>query len=157
MRILQVCAEIYPLLKTGGLADVAGALPPALLALGAEARVLLPGFAPILAGLREPAEVARLAPPGEMARAGARLLFGHLPACGIDAYVIDAPAYYLRDGGPYADAKQHPHADNHLRFALLGWTAAQLAIGLDPLWHAEVVHAHDWHAALAPAYLAAAA
>ena len=49
MRILQVCAEIYPLLKTGGLADVAGALPPALLALGAEARVLLPGFAPILA------------------------------------------------------------------------------------------------------------
>lgn len=157
MRILQVCAEIYPLLKTGGLADVAGALPPALLALGAEARVLLPGFAPILAGLREPAEVARLAPPGEMARAGARLLFGHLPACGIDAYVIDAPAYYLRDGGPYADTKQHPHADNHLRFALLGWTAAQLVIGLDPLWHAEVVHAHDWHAALAPAYLAAAA
>ena len=54
MRILQVCAEIFPLLKTGGLADVAGALPQALQALGAETRVLLPGFAPILAGLAAP-------------------------------------------------------------------------------------------------------
>lgn len=157
MRILQVCAEIYPLLKTGGLADVAGALPPALLSLGAEPRVLLPGFASIMAGLQDPAEVARLSPPGAMANAGARLLYGHLPACGIDAYVIDAPGYYLREGGPYADANQHAYVDNHLRFALLGWTAAQLAIGLDPLWRAEVVHAHDWHAALAPGYLAAAA
>lgn len=157
MRILQVCAEIYPLLKTGGLADVAGALPQALLALGAEPRVLLPGFASIMAGLQDPAEVARLSPPGAMANTGARLLYGHLPACGIDAYVIDAPGYYRREGGPYADANQHAYADNHLRFALLGWTAAQLAIGLDPLWRAEVVHAHDWHAALAPAYLASAA
>lgn len=157
MRILQVCAEIYPLLKTGGLADVTGALPPALRALGAEPRVLLPGFAPILAGLHDPVELTQLTPPGALAGGGARLLYGHLTACGIDAYVIDAPAYYLREGGPYADAHQHAYVDNHLRFALLGWTAAQLASGLDPLWRAQVVHAHDWHAGLAPAYLAAEA
>src|SRR5690606_495242 len=91
MRVLQVCAEIFPLLKTGGLADVAGALPQALQALGAETRVLLPGFAPILAGLDAPRELARLHPPAAMAQASVRLLHGRLTAVGVDAYVIDAP------------------------------------------------------------------
>ncbi len=157
MRILQVCAEIFPLLKTGGLADVAGALPQALQALGAETRVLLPGFAPILAGLAAPREVAHLDPPGAMAQASVRLLHGRLAAVGVDAYVIDAPDYYQRDGGPYADTAQQPYADNHLRFALLGWVAAELAQGLDAAWQPDVVHAHAWHAGLAPAYLQAAA
>jgi starch synthase len=71
--------------------------------------------------------------------------------------VIDAPAFYTRDGGPYADAHQQPYADNHLRFALLGWAAAQLAGGLDASWVPDVVHGHDWHAGLAPAYLRAEA
>lgn len=157
VRVLQVCAEIFPLLKTGGLADVAGALPAALAAEGAWVRVLLPGFPAILAGLEGSTELARLAPPGAMAAAGPRLLFGHLPACGVDAYVIDAPAFYARDGGPYADAHQQPYPDNHLRFALLGWAAAQLAGGLDAGWVPDVVHGHDWHAGLAPAYLRAEA
>lgn len=156
MRILQVCAEIYPLLKTGGLADVAGALPAALRACGAEPRVLLPGFAPILADLQGAVELARLAPPAGLEAADARLLRGTLPACGVDAYVIDAPAFYLRAGGPYADAQQHAYPDNHRRFGLLGWAAGQLAQGLDEGWRPKVVHAHDWHAALAPAYLRAA-
>lgn len=155
MRILQTCAEIFPLLKTGGLADVAAALPPALGALGTDMRVLLPGFAGILAGLEEASVVAELSPPGDIG--AARLLRGRLPACAVDAYVIDAPGYYLRAGGPYADEHHNPYGDNHLRFALLGWTAAELALGLDPSWQPAVVHAHDWHAALAPAYLHAAA
>jgi starch synthase len=163
MRVLQVCAEIFPLLKTGGLADVAGALPAALhLAGGAEVevRVLLPGFAPILAGLHDPVVVAELPPRAGVI--GARLLHGTLPACAgapgraLAAYVIDSPALYQRAGGPYADAQGHAFADNHLRFGLLGWVAARLATGLDSHWRAEVVHAHDWHAALAPAYLRAA-
>ena len=53
MKVLQVSAEIYPLLKTGGLADIAGALPAALNAVGCDVRVLLPGFAPILADLQD--------------------------------------------------------------------------------------------------------
>ncbi|MEY4747973.1 MAG: hypothetical protein RIQ60_187 [Pseudomonadota bacterium] len=159
MHVLQVCAEIFPLLKTGGLADVAGALPRALHALAGDAvevRVLLPGFASILAGLHEPALVAELPPRAGLA-GGARLLYGSLPDCAhvpgrpLQAYVIDAPALYQRPGGPYED-----RGDNHLRFALLGWVAARLADGLDGLWRADVVHAHDWHAALAPAYLRAA-
>ncbi len=161
MRVLQVCAEIFPLLKTGGLADVAGALPSALRAQGADVRVLLPGFAPILAALEDVVEIARLQPPAALAGAQPRLLRGHLPACTVEAYVIDAPHYYLRGsengGGPYADANDQPYADNAQRFALLGWVGAELAQGLDPSWQPQVVHAHDWHAALAPAYVRAAA
>ena len=100
MRILQACAEIFPLLKTGGLADVAGALPPALRALGAEVRVVVPGFPAILAGLVDAIEVARLEPPPAMVTArGARLLYGRLPACDVDAYVIDSPDHYHREIG----------------------------------------------------------
>jgi starch synthase len=181
LRVLQVCAEIFPLLKTGGLADVAGALPKALMqaapagaagpvaaagntAAATEVRVLLPGFAAILAGLTEVSDLGELHDhPGG---APARLLRGRLPAVAapagqpVVAYVIDAPALYQRPGGPYNDERGQAHGDNHRRFGLLGWTAAHLGWGvprtLDAGWQADVVHAHDWHAALAPAYLAAA-
>lgn len=158
MRVLQVCAEIFPLLKTGGLADVAGALPAALREQGVEVRVLLPGFDAILADLTDVAEVAQLAaPPNLLGRVSARLLYGRLASCeGVSAYVIDAPNFYHRNGGPYADASQRPWGDNHRRFGLLGWVAAQLAQGLDGYWGPDVVHAHDWHAGLVPAYLRAA-
>ncbi|WP_295987239.1 glycogen synthase GlgA [uncultured Variovorax sp.] len=153
MRIIQVSAELFPLLKTGGLADIAGALPLALTAAGQDARVLLPGFPAIVAGVRDLAPVAAFdAPWGE----GFGLRLGHIDiegTPGIAAYVIDAPALYGRPGNPYEDASRQPYGDNHRRFALLGWAAAQLAQGLDPQWQPEVVHAHDWHAALAPAYL----
>lgn len=161
MRVLQVCAEMFPLLKTGGLADVSGALPGALMALpsndGSEAppcdvRVLLPGFEAILAGLSEVAVVAEL--PPHFGAEGLRLLHGQT-AQGVSVYAIDAPSLYLRAGGPYAGVDQQPFGDNHRRFALLGWMAARLADGLDPAWRPAVVHAHDWHAALAPAYVRA--
>lgn len=153
MHVLQVCAEIFPLLKTGGLADVAGALPAALSAVGAETRVLLPGFEPILAGLTHRAVVAEL--PARAGVPAATLLYGELRDCGTTAYVVDAPGLYQREGGPYADAHQQPYGDNHLRFARLGWAAADLALGVDPYWRPALVHAHDWHAGLAPACLRA--
>lgn len=154
MRILQVSAELFPLLKTGGLADIAGALPIALTAAGQDVRVLLPGFPAIVSGVTGlvPALTLR-APWGD----STRILVGRIVTAGapdITAYVIDAPQLYDRPGNPYEDAQRQPYGDNHRRFALLGWAAAQLAQGLDPQWQPEVVHAHDWHAALAPAYLA---
>ena len=93
LTVLQVCAEMFPLLKTGGLADVAGALPQALRAQNVDMRVLLPGFAPILAGLQSSREVARL--PARGGVPAARLLAGRLSVCNCDAYVIDAPDLYL--------------------------------------------------------------
>ena len=151
MKVLQVSAEIFPLLKTGGLADIAGALPAALAAVGCDVRVLLPGFALILQDLQDATVLGqRVTPWGESV--GVRR--GRLASLGVLAYVIDAPALYLRPGSPYEDAQRQPYADNYRRFALLGWMADQLAQGLDAQWTPQVVHAHDWHAALAPAYLA---
>jgi starch synthase len=154
MRVLHVCSEVYPLLKTGGLADVAGALPAALAALDCDARLLVPGFPAFRDGLADRQLVAEL--PSRFGAASIRLDHGTLPGTDIAVYMIDAPDLYDRPGDPYADASKHPYADNHRRFALLGWIAARLAEGLDPFWQPDVVHAHDWHAALAPAYLRAA-
>lgn len=151
MKVLQVSAEIFPLLKTGGLADIAGALPPALISAGCDVRLLLPGFAPILQDLRQATVVARLVTPWGAAVALRR---GRSAALNVTAYAIDAPALYARAGNPYEDEKRQAYADNHRRFALLGWVAAQLAQGIDAKWQPQVVHSHDWHAALAPAYLA---
>jgi starch synthase len=81
------------------------------------------------------------------------LLYGHFNGVGI--YLIDAPHLYDRPGSPYHDTNQHAYTDNVLRFALLGWVGSEMASGLDPFWRPDVVHAHDWHAGLTPAYLAA--
>ncbi|MDD2809677.1 glycogen synthase GlgA [Rhodoferax sp.] len=151
MNVLQVSAEIFPLLKTGGLADIAGALPAALHGAGCDVRVLLPGFAPIMADLQQPQVLTELtAPWGETVR----ICHGELATLGVQAYVLDVPHLYQRPGTPYEDEQRQPHHDNHRRFALLGWVAAQLACGLDAHWQPAVVHSHDWHAALTSAYLA---
>ncbi|MFX1672688.1 glycogen synthase GlgA [Paraburkholderia sp. A2WS-5] len=155
IRVLHVASELYPLLKTGGLADVTAALPVALIEQGADARVLLPGFASVAAGLADLRPVARLA--RSFGAPEASLELGHLPGNGLPVYMIRADALYARPGSPYLDAAQVPYGDNAQRFALLGWAAARLAQHADPDWTPAIVHAHDWHAGLAPAYLRAAA
>ena len=84
------------------------------------------------------------------------LKLGQLPGSHVPAYVIDAPYLYRRDGNPYLGPDGADWPDNPQRFALLGWVAAHLAAGeLDPAWTPEVLHAHDWHAAMACTYVAA--
>jgi starch synthase len=151
MRVIHVCSELFPLLKTGGLADVTGALPAALGKLGCDARVLLPGFPKIMAGVQDQKLVAEF--PTRFGAHSIKLYFGVLGDSGVFAYVIDAPELYNRLGNPYADVDGQAYGDNYLRFALLGWMAARLADGCDPYWRPQVVHSHDWHAGLAPAYL----
>ena len=153
MRILHVAAEIYPLVKTGGLADVVAALPPALNKRGLDVRVLLPGLPGIVSGMLELKPVMRIGPV--FGAAVVTLCVGRLPDSGVQAYVIDAPFLYRREGNPYIGPDGQDWSDNHRRFALLGWVAAHLASGeLDTDWIPEIVHAHDWHAALVPAYIA---
>lgn len=152
-RVLQVSAELFPLLKTGGLADVAGALPAALAAAGAEPRLLVPGFPAIRAALGQECAVAPVALPWSEGRAA--LLRGRLPGFDMPVYMLDAPGLFDRPGNPYADAAGVAYADNHRRFALLGLAAARLAEGVDASWQPEIVHAHDWHAGLACAHVAA--
>lgn len=154
LRVLQVGAEVFPLLKTGGLADVLGALPQALGRQGAEVRLLLPGVPAIAEAVRAQRVVAELGTCFGAARVQLRL--GEMPGSGVLAYVVDAPLLYRRAGNPYLDADGVEWVDSVQRFALLGWVAAHLACGLlDETWTPSVLHAHDWHAAMAFAYLEA--
>jgi starch synthase len=153
MRVLHAASEIYPLIKTGGLADVVGALPAAIAAAGADVRLLLPGLPPILGALQESQTVFHCGPA--FGAASITLRRGRLTQVGPAAYVIDAPYLYARPGNPYLGPDGKEWRDNHRRFGLLGWIAAHLAAGeLDPRWRPDVLHAHDWHAGLAPAYVA---
>jgi starch synthase len=151
--VLHVAAEMFPLLKTGGLADVVGALPPAQSQLGTHARVVLPGFPAVIAGLTDLEPVADLG--AAFGAYNVRLERGVLQPHGVVVYVVRADQFYDRPGNPYLDAAHRPYADNDRRFALLGWAAARIGTGADPKWKPHIVHAHDWHAGLAPAYLRA--
>lgn len=154
MRVLHVASEVFPLAKTGGLADVSAALPVALSGLDIDARLVLPAY---------PQAIERVANPHEVARFDrlfgyddVRLLSAHLPDTGLHTWLVDCPALYGRDGGLYQNADGHDWHDNALRFALLNHVAAMLAEGLaDKRWQADIVHAHDWHAGLVPLLLSA--
>ena len=152
MRILHVASEIFPLVKTGGLADVVGSLPPALVKRGLDVRVLLPGLPGVLDGMLNLKPVIQIGPV--FGAAVVTLSIGQLPDSRLPAYVIEAPFLYRREGNPYVGPDGHDWNDNHRRFGLLGWVAAHLAAGeLDREWVPDVVHAHDWHAGLAPVYI----
>ena len=154
MRVLHVASEIYPLVKTGGLGDVVGALPVALAATGVDVRLLLPGLPPILDALSEAHTVFHCGPA--FGAASVTLRRGWLAPLDVTAYVIDAPYLYQRPGNPYLAPDGKEWRDNHRRFGLLGWIAAHLAAGeLDHRWRPDILHGHDWHAGLAPAYVAA--
>ena len=147
-RVLSVASEAVPLIKTGGLADVAGALPGALAAEGWEMRTLIPAYPGLADRLEGPRTVwsdpALFGGP-------ARVLAGDVG--GMSFYLLEAPHLFDRPGGPYSAGGQD-HPDNPERFAALSWAAAALAAQGDAEgWRADILHAHDWQAGLAPAYL----
>ena len=148
MKVLSVASEVFPLVKTGGLADVAGALPIALAPLGIDMRTLLPGYAGVLGKLGACRKVRDL--PDLLGQPATLLFAEH---AGLPLYVLDCPAWYDRDGGPYGDKTGKDYPDNWRRFAALSRIAADLANGLDPDWAPDIVHGHDWQAGLAPVYL----
>jgi starch synthase len=151
VRVLYASTEIYPVLKTGGLADVNGALPRALTEAGADVRLLLPAFPALVQAAGALQTVISLASP--FAGATVRVLRGELD--GVPAYLIEAGDLFARVGNPYVDESGRDWPDNHLRFAALGWTASRFADGSIDDWRPDIVHGHDWHTGLAPAYLAA--
>ena len=153
MKVLHVAAEIFPLVKTGGLADVVAALPLALARDGVDVRLALPGYPAVMDGVHQVRKLLDIGPCFGALRV--RLLLARLPVTDLQVYVVDAPYLFNRRGGPYQDVDGKEWPDNAQRFALLGWLAAHLAGGdADPHWQPQVVHAHDWHAAMACAYMA---
>ncbi len=153
MKILHVAAEVFPLVKTGGLADVVAALPVALAEQGADVRLLLPGLPAVMESVLGARTVIDIGSCFGALRV--RLLLARMPGTKLPVYVIDAPYLYKRGGSPYQNSQGEEWPDNLQRFALLGWVAAHLAAeDADPMWAPDVVHAHDWHAAMACAYMA---
>jgi starch synthase len=152
MRILFVSSEIYPLAKTGGLADVSAALPAALAARGVDVRLVMPGYPRALMAAVDKRLVLQL--PARDGRVATRLFAARLPESDLPVYLVDAPDLFNRDGGLYQDAHGHDWADNAARFAHFSRIAAELACGrLLRGWRADVVHANDWHTGLLPLFL----
>ena len=148
VRVLAVASEVYPIVKTGGLADVAGALPIALKAHGVEMRTLMPGYPDVMRRLSGAEELRHWSDyfggPGRLLAASRE---------GLDLFVLDAPHLYARPGNPYVTAEGTDWPDNGVRFAALSRVAADIGHGLVAAFVPDVVHAHDWQAGLAPAYL----
>ena len=147
-RILSVTSECVPLVKTGGLADVAGALPGALAPLGHEMRTLLPGYPSVMKALKKPKVVVE---DDDLFGGPARVLSTKLG--GLALFILDAPHLFDRAGTPYLDINGSDFPDNPERFAALSWVAMQIARDGADGWMPELVHAHDWQAGFAPYYL----
>lgn len=148
MQVLAVTPEIFPLIKTGGLADVTGALPLALAERGVAVRTLLPGYPSVMARVT-PGEPVHDYPAlqGGPARVHAAEI------AGLDLLILDAPHLFERGGGPYLDPTGRDWPDNWRRFAALGRVGSDIAAGAVAGYRPDVVHAHDWQAALTPAYM----
>lgn len=152
LRQLLVASEIFPLAKTGGLADVCGALPKAIARLGIDVRLIMPAYPEALERLVAPRQVADLAEllPG----VSAHLIAGSMPGSGLPVWLVDCPELFDRPGTPYQDPSGCDWEDNAQRFGVLCHAAARVALGQAiPDWRADVVHAHDWHAGLVPLLL----
>ncbi|WP_454617835.1 glycogen synthase GlgA [Bradyrhizobium cenepequi] len=151
MRVLFVTTEMDDFVRVGGLAAVSAALPRALRP-WSDVRIMLPGYRDVVEQLTHIEIVGKCATLAEM------------PACtigrastrdGMPVYVVLCPQLYDRPGNPYGDETGCDWPDNDIRFGRFASAAAELAAGsLDKNWAADLVHANDWQAALAPAYLA---
>jgi starch synthase len=148
LKVLSVASEVYPLIKTGGLADVAGALPGALAGHGVEMRTMMPGYPKVLAALEGVTSVysfpSLYGGPSELLETTA----GEL-----SLLVLKAPHLFERGGGPYGDETGKDWPDNWMRFAALSRAAATVAEVGAGGFKPELVHVHDWQAALTSAFL----
>lgn len=148
INLLSVASEIYPLIKTGGLADVVGALPGALAGNGVAARTLVPGYPSVIARLGKAKAMRRY---DDLFGVPATILSAQVE--GLDLLVLDAPDFFAREGGPYGDHAGNDWADNWRRFAALSRAGADIAEGALKGWRPDIVHVHDWQAAMTAAYM----
>jgi starch synthase len=152
VKVLFTTSEAYPLIKTGGLADVSGSLPTALRKLKADVRILIPGYPQVLSKVKNLTPLTALHFIPQVGTVN--LLQGEMPDSDTPVYIIKHPALYERDGGPYLDAMGQDWIDNPLRFGVLSHVAAVLGSGFSPLkWKPDVIHCNDWQSGLTPAIL----
>jgi len=151
MRVVMLSPEVYPYAKTGGLADVLAALPPALAAAGVEVTVCVPGYRSALRAAGTPASGTRLHAPIASRMEPAEMV--RVPGAPVPTVLLRADRYFDRDGLYGEGGQDYP--DNAERFAFFCRAALEwLRTEREP---PDVLHVHEWQAALAPAFLRATA
>lgn len=149
-RILYITSEAFPLIKTGGLADVAGSLPTALLKQSQDVRLLMPAYSEVLKKLKRRKVLAETT----YYNLAVKIIETRLPGTNVIVWLVDCPAAFDRPGGPYADKQGNPWHDNALRFAILCHAAVDIALNkLKLSWKPNLVHCNDWQTGLVPALL----
>ena len=149
LKILFVTSEVFPLIKTGGLADVSSGLPLALHALGHDVRIIVPGYKTAL----EKAGKTRVKLKS-LNGTSIRLLEGSLPESKLPVWFVDCPELFFRNGGPYGAANGIDWPDNAERFNTFSKVSYQVATNKVKLnWQPDIVHCNDWQSGLVPAYL----
>ena len=154
LRVLFATSEAFPLIKTGGLADVSGALPKAISQLkqfSGDIRILIPGYSAVLQKLKLPQTIASI----EVLGHACTLISGKMPDSGLDVIAIQNAHLYERAGGPYSDENGVDWVDNPLRFGVLSRIASLLCSKNSPLknWQPDLIQCNDWQTGLAPAYM----
>lgn len=145
-------SEAHPLIKTGGLADVAGSLPAALRELGHDARLIIPAYPGAVKRIRELKTQCEVKLPGT--RGPVRILSGRLPESELPTYLVEAPEHFCREGNPYTDMSGRDWGDNAERFLLFCRVVARIGLGLPTLdWRPDVLHGNDWQTGLVPVLL----
>ncbi|MCK4710911.1 MAG: glycogen/starch synthase, partial [Gammaproteobacteria bacterium] len=149
-KVLYISSEAFPLIKTGGLGDVAGSLPVALQQNGQEMRLLLPAYQSILSKTTDNKVIAEISHFDLQVS----ILETTLPGTKIKTWLVDCPQLFDRPGNPYLASDGNPWPDNALRFALFAQSAVDIALNRCGLnWQPDVVHCNDWQSALVPALL----
>ncbi len=149
LKILFATSEVFPFIKTGGLADVSSGLPLAMHKLDQDIRVVLPAYK---AALEKADELGIKLKKHHYS--SHTLLKGYLPNSRVPVWFVDIPALYHRDGNPYAPHGGADWPDNDVRFATFADIAVQIAtneFGLN--WQPDLVHCNDWQTGLIPAKL----
>lgn len=150
LSVLAVASEAFPVIKTGGLADVIGSLPKALLSQGVATRTLIPAYPAVLASCGDKESV------GEMTVLGEHVTLWASHCSDLELLLVDCPPLFDRRGGPYLDDQGRNHPDNWRRFAVLSAVGARIAAEGVEDWRPDIVHLHDWQAGLTAAYMRAA-
>ena len=152
-NVLIVCGEVYPLIKTGGLADfiysysraLANTTEPAM-----QPVVLVPGYRELLNKLEDTRPLCEF--PSETYPT--HILASHIPVSGVTLWVVHCPTLFDRPGNPYLDANGVEYADSPQRYNHFCKVAVAIAMGeLGLPWQPDIVHCNDWHSGLVPAYL----
>lgn len=150
IKVLYASSEVYPFMKTGGLADVAQSLPTSIRSMGADIRVIMPNYGSLNSAGSKCEVVAQF----KVNQDQVRLIATYIPETSVPIILVDCPRWFEREGNPYQDSEGAPWPDNVQRFALFSKVISLVArnqTGLE--WSPNLVHCNDWQTGLALALL----